>query len=310
MADSAIGRPAVRWGALRRRRARRWSGVSPWQAAPVTLALLVFTAYPLVYLVALALTESTLAQPLREWVGADNFRAALENDVFTGSLWRSAVFAVLAASVQLVAGTALALALHARGRRLGLLGGFLLLPLVTPPVMVGVAWKLLLAPVGGALNGALGLAGLAPVNPLGDERGAFLALVVIDTWQWTPFVALLVYAALLGVPGELREAAVLDGANRLRLLVSVVLPYVRPALLAVLLLRLVGGFKVFDIVYVVTAGGPGAATNTSTYEIQRTALESFKVGTAAAETLLFSLVVGAVATLVAAVRRRAVRAER
>ncbi|MFC7731732.1 carbohydrate ABC transporter permease [Actinomadura keratinilytica] len=285
-------------------------GRLPWQAAPVTLALLVFTAYPLVYLVALALTESTLAQPLREWVGADNFRAALENDVFTGSLWRSAVFAVLAASVQLVAGTALALALHARGRRLGLLGGFLLLPLVTPPVMVGVAWKLLLAPVGGALNGALGLAGLAPVNPLGDERGAFLALVVIDTWQWTPFVALLVYAALLGVPGELREAAVLDGANRLRLLVSVVLPYVRPALLAVLLLRLVGGFKVFDIVYVVTAGGPGAATNTSTYEIQRTALESFKVGTAAAETLLFSLVVGAVATLVAAVRRRAVRAER
>ncbi|GAA4099225.1 sugar ABC transporter permease [Actinomadura miaoliensis] len=310
MADSAISRPAVRWGAWRRRRARRWSRVSPWQAAPVTLALLVFTAYPLVYLVGLALTESTLARPLREWVGTENFRAALENDVFTGSLWRSTVFAVLAASVQLVIGTALALALHARGRRLGLLGGFLLLPLVTPPVMVGVAWKLLLAPVGGALNGTLGLAGLAPVNPLGDERGAFLALVVIDTWQWTPFVVLLVYAALLGVPGELREAAVLDGAGRFRLLVSVVLPYVRPALLAVLLLRLVGGFKVFDIVYVVTAGGPGAATNTSTYEIQRTALESFKVGTAAAETLLFSLVVGAVATLVAVVRRRVARAER
>ncbi|MBX6766651.1 MAG: sugar ABC transporter permease [Actinomadura rubrobrunea] len=298
----------MRW-TWRRRRAR-WSGVSPWHAAPAAVALLVFTAYPLVYLVGLALTDSTLARPLREWTGMENFRAALENDVFTGSLWRSTLFAVLAAAVQLVLGTALALALHARGGRLGLLGGFLLLPLVTPPVMVGVAWKLLLAPVGGALNGALDLVGLPPVNPLGDERGAFLTLVVIDTWQWTPFVVLLVYAALLGVPAELREAAVLDGAGRWRLLASVVLPYVRPVLLAVLLLRLVGGFKVFDIVYVVTAGGPGVATNTSAFEIQRTALESFEVGTAAAETLLFSLVVGAVATLVALVRRRAARAER
>ncbi|SEG54408.1 carbohydrate ABC transporter membrane protein 1, CUT1 family [Thermomonospora echinospora] len=309
MAEGAITRPA---GLTRRRAVRRarLPRVSRWQAAPVTAALLVFSGYPLVYLVGLALTESTLARPLQSWVGSDNFRNALDNEIFTGSLWRSTLFAVLAAAGQLVIGTGLALALAARARRLGLLGGLLLLPLVTPPVMVGVAWKLLLAPVGGAVNGTLALVGLPAVNPLGDERGAFWTLVVIDTWQWTPFVVLLVYAALLGVPEELREAAVLDGAGHWRLLVSVVLPYLRPALLAVFLLRLVGGFKVFDIVYVVTAGGPGAATNTSTYEIQRTALESFQVGTAAAETLVFSVMVGAVATIVALVRRRAVRAER
>jgi multiple sugar transport system permease protein len=273
-------------------------------AAPSVVFLAVFAAYPLVYVIGLAFTDSTLARPLQRWTGFDNFRTALESQSFTGSLWRSALFAVLAAAVQLVLGTALALLLRARARRPGLLGTLLLLPLVTPPVMVGVAWKLLLAPVGGALNGVLHALGLPGVNPLGSGTGAFTTLVVIDSWQWTPFVMLLVYAALLGVPDELREAAALDGAGRSRTLRSIVLPYIEPTLLSVLLLKLVIGFKVFDIVYVVTAGGPGFSTTTSTYDIQRTALQKFDVGGAAAATVLFSLLIGLVTSLVAIRRKR------
>ncbi len=273
-------------------------------AAPAVVFLAVFAAYPLVYVIGLALTDSTLARPLQRWTGFDNFRTALESQSFTGSLWRSALFAVLAAAVQLVLGTALALLLRARAARPGLLGTLLLLPLVTPPVMVGVAWKLLLAPVGGALNGVLHALGLPGVNPLGSGTGAFTTLIVIDSWQWTPFVMLLVYAALLGVPDELREAAALDGADRSRTLRSIVLPYIEPTLLSVLLLKLVIGFKVFDIVYVVTAGGPGFSTTTSTYDIQRTALQEFDVGGAAAATVLFSLLIGLVTSLVAIRRKR------
>ncbi|GHA45186.1 carbohydrate ABC transporter permease [Streptomyces purpurascens] len=273
-------------------------------AAPSVVFLAVFAAYPLVYVIGLAFTDSTLARPLRRWTGFDNFRTALESQSFTGSLWRSVLFAVLAAAVQLVLGTALALLLRARATRPGLLGTLLLLPLVTPPVMVGVAWKLLLAPVGGALNGVLHTLGLPGVNPLGTSTGAFTTLVVIDSWQWTPFVMLLVYAALLGVPDELREAAALDGAGRSRTLRSIVLPYIEPTLLSVLLLKLVIGFKVFDIVYVVTAGGPGFSTTTSTYDIQRTALQEFDVGGAAAATVLFSLLIGLVTSLVAIRRKR------
>ncbi|MFC9132710.1 carbohydrate ABC transporter permease [Streptomyces sp. NPDC057099] len=273
-------------------------------AAPSVVFLAVFAAYPLVYVIGLAFTDSTLARPLQRWTGFDNFRTALESQSFTGSLWRSALFAVLAAAVQLVLGTALALLLRARAARPGLLGTLLLLPLVTPPVMVGVAWKLLLAPVGGALNGVLHAAGLPGVNPLGSGTGAFTTLVVIDSWQWTPFVMLLVYAALLGVPDELREAAALDGAGRARTLRSIVLPYIEPTLLSVLLLKLVIGFKVFDIVYVVTSGGPGFSTTTSTYDIQRTALQEFDVGGAAAATVLFSLLIGLVTSLVAIRRKK------
>ncbi|EFL22132.1 putative ABC transporter permease protein [Streptomyces himastatinicus ATCC 53653] len=273
-------------------------------AAPSVVFLLVFAAYPLVYLIGLAFTSSTLAQPLRRWTGFDNFHSALESQSFSGSLWRSVVFAVAAACVQLVLGTALALLLRARAARPGLLGTVLLLPLVTPPVMVGVAWKLLLAPVGGALNGALHEFGLPGVNPLGGSTGAFVTLIVIDSWQWTPFVMLLAYAALLGVPDELREAAALDGAGRVRTLRSVVLPYIEPTLLSVLTLKLVIGFKVFDIVYVVTAGGPGFSTTTSTYDIQRTALQEFDVGSAAAATVLFSLIIGLVVSVVALRRKR------
>ncbi|MES4905424.1 MULTISPECIES: sugar ABC transporter permease [unclassified Streptomyces] len=273
-------------------------------AAPSVVFLLVFAAYPLVYLIGLAFSESTLAQPLQRWTGFDNFRSALESQSFTASLWRSVLFAVAAAAVQLVLGTALAFLLRARARRPGALGALLLLPLVTPPVMVGVAWKLLLAPVGGALNEALHELSLPGVNPLGGSTSAFVTLIVIDSWQWTPFVMLLTYAALLGVPDELREAASLDGAGRWRTARSVVLPYIEPTLLSVLTLKLVIGFKVFDIVYVVTAGGPGFSTTTSTFDIQRTALQEFDVGRAAAATVLFSLLIGLVAGAVTVRRKR------
>ncbi|MET8979554.1 sugar ABC transporter permease [Streptomyces sp. NPDC004539] len=273
-------------------------------AAPTLAFLAVFAAYPLLYILGLAFTDSTLARPLQRWTGFDNFRTALESQSFTGSLWRTTAFAVLTALLQLLAGTALALLLRARGRRPGLLGTLLLLPLVTPPVMVGVAWKLLLAPTGGALNSLLHDVGLPAVNPLGSAVPAFLTLVVIDTWQWTPFVMLLVHAALLGVPDELTEAAALDGAGPWRTLRSVTLPAIEPTLLSVLLLKLVIGFKVFDLVYVVTSGGPGFSTTTSTFDIQRTALQEFDVGSAAAATVVFSLLIGAVAGTVALRRKR------
>ncbi|MFF7655680.1 carbohydrate ABC transporter permease [Streptomyces sp. NPDC007983] len=301
---SPAGHPAKR--AVRRLRpaSAPSTRVPPILAVPSVLFLVIFAGYPLVYLLGLTFSSSTLAQPLQRWTGFDNFRTALESESFTGSLWRSALFAVAAATVQMSLGVALALLLRARARRPGTLGALLLLPMVTPPVMVGVAWKLLLAPVGGALNGALHGLGLPGVNPLGGSTSAFVTLVIIDTWQWTPFVMLLTYAALLGVPDELREAAALDGAGRWRTVRSVVLPYIEPTLLSVLTLKLVIGFKVFDIVYVVTSGGPGFSTTTSTYDIQRTALQDFDVGSAAAATVLFSLLIGVVTSVVTLRRTR------
>ena len=276
-----------------------------WLAVPALVSLLVTAGYPAVAGVALAFTDSSLARPLRAFAGFDNFVAAAESVAFGGSLLRSARFAVLATALGLVAGVAAALALHARGGRFGLLGAVLLLPMVTPPVSVGVAWKLLLAPVGGALTGLWDALGVPGFNPLGSGPGAFATLVLIHTWQWTPLVTLLVFAALLGVPDELREAAALDGAGWWRTLRSVVAPVVAPTVVAAAVLQLVIAFKVFDLVTVVTAGGPGVSTIVASFEVFRTAFRgSFEVGTAAAETLVLGVLVGLALGVAGLVTRR------
>lgn len=300
---TGVARIAVRGRSQENR--PRTHGVPGWLAIPGVLALLVTAGYPMVAGIALAFTGSSLARPLRAFVGFDNFVAAAESVAFGGSLARSVLFAVTATAISVVAGVAAALALDARGGQFGALGAVLLLPMVTPPVSVGVAWKLLLAPVGGALGGLWESLGIAGFNPLGSGLGAFLTLVLIHSWQWAPLTALLVYAALLGVPRELREAAALDGAGRWRTLVSVVGPYVAPSVVAVAILELVLAFKVFDLVVVMTAGGPGVSTTTAGFEVFRTAFRgSFEVGTAAAETLLLGLVVGVVLALTGLVARR------
>jgi multiple sugar transport system permease protein len=287
-------------------RPRRAAGREPlWLAAPAIVSLLVTAAYPAVAGIALAFTDSSLARPLREFAGFDNFVAAAESVAFGGSLLRSALFAVLATALSVTAGVAAALALHARGGRFGLLGAVLLLPMVTPPVSVGVAWKLLLAPVGGAFTGLWDALGISGFNPLGSGPGAFTTLVLIHAWQWTPLVTLLVFAALLGVPAELREAAALDGAGWWQTLRSVVAPVVAPTVVAAAVLELVLAFKVFDLVAVVTAGGPGVSTILASFEVFRTAFRgSFEVGTAAAETLVLGLLVGLVLAAVGLLARR------
>ncbi|WP_084216392.1 carbohydrate ABC transporter permease [Pseudonocardia spinosispora] len=283
---------------------RSIAGVPLWLALPAAASLLVTAGYPTVVGIGLAFTSSSLARPLRAFAGFDNFVAAAESVAFGGSLLRSVLFAVLATAVSVVAGVLAALALESRGGRLGLFGTLVLLPMVTPPVSVGVAWKLLLAPVGGALTGLWHVLGVDGFNPLGSGAGAFTTLVLIHAWQWTPLVTLLVYAALLGVPTELREAAALDGADRLRTLTEVVGPFVAPSVIAAVL-ELVIAFKVFDLIVVVTAGGPGVSTTVAGFEVFRTAFRgSFEVGTAAAETLLLGLVVGAVLAVVGLVTRR------
>jgi multiple sugar transport system permease protein len=279
-----------------------------WLAVPAAVSLAVTGAYPAVAGIALAFTDSSLARPLREVVGYQNFLAAAESVAFAGSLLRSALFAALATAIAVLAGVAGALALHARGGQFGSLGAVLLLPMVTPPVSVGVAWKLLLAPVGGGLTGLWDALGIAGFNPLGSGTGAFLTLVLIHAWQWAPLVLLLVYAALLGVPAELWEAAALDGAGWWRTFRSVVGPVVAPTVVAAAVLQLVIAFKVFDLVAVVTAGGPGVATIVAGFEVFRTAFRgSFEVGTAAAETIVLGLLVGLVLGAAGFATRRADR---
>lgn len=281
-----------------------------WLALPAVAGLLLFLVYPTGYLIALALTDSSLAHPLRSFSGAENFSSALTSPAFVPSLGRSTVFAVLATIATTTLGLTLAVLLRARGTKFGVVGALLLLPLVTAPVLIGVAWKLLLAPVGGGFAEAFSAIGLGGFNPLGSGVGAFLVILLIHVWQWTPFAVLISFAALGVVRPELFESARIDGAGTWRTFTTVVWPAIAPTQWAVAVLELVIGYKVFDLIVVITSGGPGFATTLSPYAIYQTGLRgSFDMGTAAAQTLIFAAVVGAVATIVTAARARALKAE-
>ncbi|OBF48854.1 carbohydrate ABC transporter permease [Mycolicibacterium monacense] len=281
-----------------------------WLALPAIAGLVLFLVYPTVYLAALAFTDSSLARPLRAFTGGENFANAFAAPAFTPSLVKSTVFAVVAAVVTTVLGLAIAVLLRSRGTRFGILGALFLLPLVTAPVLVGVAWKLLLAPVGGGLAGILDAVGLGGANPLGSGVGAFAVLLAIHIWQWTPFAVLIAFAALGVVRPELLESARIDGANQWRTFTTVTWPAIAPTIWAVTVLELVIGYKVFDLIVVITSGGPGFSTALSPYVIYQTGLRgSFDMGTAAAQTLVFAFVVGAVATVVTGLRARAVKAD-
>lgn len=272
---------------------------------PSIVALAVLGVYPLVFIVAASLTESTLGKPFQAWIGWANFGEVLSDPDSVASLWRTAIYAVVVAVASTLAGLALALALEGVGRRRPIVTAVLLLPLIAPPVIVGTLWKLVLNPSGGLLSTVLGWFGVSGFSPLSSTTWALPAIAVADVWEWTPLIALLIYAALLGRDPSVTEAARLDGAGGLTLLRHVTLPAVLGTVIGAFLIRLVLAFKVFDLVFMMTSGGPGQATTTTSYLIYQAALKEFDVGRASALTLLLAVIVTLVTIPVAAFTRKA-----
>lgn len=289
-----------------RRRARRASWTGRALLAPAVIAIVIIAIYPLGYIIAASFSESSLGRPFTEWVGFDNFAALLGDGVTLPSLGRSLLFALPSALIALVAGLVVALSLDAAVKGGRVIRVLLLLPLMTPPVMAGVIWKLMLAPTGGLLNniGQSFAPGSEPFLFLGSSPAAMISVILVDAWQWTPFCVLLVFAALQTLPTEVYEASQVDGAGVWQTFWRITFPLVLPSLITVLLLKLVVSFKVFDLVFIMTSGGPGFDTTVSSFQIYRTGLQTFDVGAAAAQTIAFLVLVTIVILPLNAVRQR------
>ena len=289
-----------------RRRARRASWTGRALLAPAVIAIVIIAIYPLGYIIAASFSESSLGRPFTEWVGFDNFAALLGDGVTLPSLGRSLLFAIPSALIALVAGLVVALSLDAAVKGGRVRRVLLLLPLMTPPVMAGVIWKLMLAPTGGLLNniGQSFAPGSEPFLFLGSSPAAMISVILVDAWQWTPFCVLLVFAALQTLPTEVYEASQVDGAGVWQTFWRITFPLVLPSLITVLLLKVVVSFKVFDLVFIMTSGGPGFDTTVSSFQIYRTGLQTFDVGAAAAQTIAFLVLVTIVILPLNAVRQR------
>jgi len=243
---------------------RREARLALWLCAPALGAILLVALFPLAWTFWESLHLHDLRMPWRgrPFVGAANFIEVLGDARFAEALLHTAGFAAVSVTLELALGLLLALGLHGAFRGQGLARTVALLPWALPTVVAALVWRFLFegeASVASRAVVALGLADAAPVW-LADAWLAWLPLVLADVWKTTPFVSLLLLAGLQNIDPELYEAARVDGAGRLAQLRHVTLPLLRPALLVALVFRTLDALRVFDLVFVLTGGGPGTAT--------------------------------------------------
>ena len=238
-------------------------------------------------------------------MGFGNFIAVLKNQRFWHSLEVTAAFALVSVPLQLVCGLLLALLLDGLSRGRELYASILLIPMMLAPVVVGFSWNLFLNPVYGPLNAALVGLGLAPPAWAQSPTFALPTLVVVDTWQWTPLVMVVLLAGLRSIPQRVYEAARVDGSSAWQTFLHVVLPMLAPYLTVAFVLRFIDSFKVFDIIYTLTRGGPGTLTQNLAYYTYDLGFGRFEFGRAGALSLvqLVLLSLGTTAILKLSARR-------
>ena len=294
-----IGPPIERWV----ERHLRWL-----MLAPAMTILAGLTLFPTIYMFLAALQKISPDPNIpRQFVGLDNFLRMATDPLFLNSLRNTVVFTVTAVTIEFLLGLGLALLFDKYvTRQLNFLKTLVLMPMMVPPIAVAITWKLIYQPQFGVLNELVfrlnqlfQVTGLQTVFPwlklrtqawAGDVDLAMFSIVVADVWEWTPFIFLLMLAGLASLPAEPYEAAEIDGASSWRQFWDLTLHFLKPVIAIALLLRLMDALRLFDLVFILTVGGPAGATETLSFYIFKVAFTFVDIGYAAAISL-FVLVV-------------------
>jgi len=274
---------------------------------PSVVAVALLMAFPVGYTLYMSMHSwyaSSVTSP--HFIGLENFRRAfVEDDRFRNALWLTVYFTALATALQLVLGVSLALVLNRPFRGKGLVRSIFLLPMVATPVAIALVWMMMYNPTLGVMNYLVGLVGLGPYRWVSNAAIVVPALAVVDTWEWTPLITLITLAGLATLPIEPYESALIDGASATQMFWRITLPLLRPTIIVALLFRAIDCLKTFDIIYVMTQGGPGFASETLNVYTFQVGLFYFHIGYASSLlVILFALVLG-VSLLLIKVRRAA-----
>ena len=257
--------------------------------APSLLLLGVLAGLPTAFLLITSLTPAALvnpgsmsdfAEPLR------NYRLLGGDDRFIGSLWVQARLSLYTVVLQVLLGTGLALLVHAGRERWRSLRHLFVIPMVLPPIVVAVIWKLIYTPDISPLVQAAKLLGWTLPALTSNVDYALASIVVADTWEWFPFTFLMVLATLQTLPAEHVEAARMDGADAWRVFGHIVLPYIAPVLLVCALFRLIDSIKAFPLIFLLTGGGPGSVTEVTNYYAYLVAFNFGELGYSSAITVV------------------------
>ena len=266
---------------------------------PTVLLLLAINIFPLLWTIYLSFTNYRANRPNApvEWVGLRNYQRVLTDPDIWHTLQVTAHFVFWTIALQVILGFALAYLVNRRFRGHGLWTTVILLPMMLSPAVVGNFWTFIFQPQIGLFNYAVAFVG--GIDPssfqmLGSVRLAPWAIVIVDTWMWTPYVMLICLAGLRSIPDYIYEAAEVDRASPLRQFFSITLPMVLPFLMLAVLFRAIENFKMFDLVVQLTSGGPGSITELASINLKREAFEKWRTGYASAfAIILFVTVFGA-----------------
>jgi multiple sugar transport system permease protein len=283
MADAAsIQAPAAK----KRTRGLSEKRLAFWMVSPSMVLIALVAAYPILYAIWLSLHEySVRVAGLSRWAGLRNYTTALQDSAFWSALVTTLIFTASSVFLELLIGLAMALAMHSAFRGQGILRTVVLVPWAVLTVVTGIMWRTIFESPQGLVNSIIG----GDTVWLGQEPHALIVIIIADTWKTAPFMALLILAGLQTIPGEIYEAAKVDGATMWQRFRKITLPLLTPAILVALIFRTLDALRIFDLPYILTKGANG--TTTLSLIAQQTFAENRIYGLGAALSILTFIVV-------------------
>ncbi|RKX44071.1 MAG: sugar ABC transporter permease [Thermotogae bacterium] len=271
---------------------RKGKRLVPWlMVLPAIVLFLAMTIYPFGFMIWASFRDYDLSKGEEtHFIGLSNYFQIFKDTTAIESMKFTAKLLAIAVSSELVLGTFIAFLIRGvKGERA--IRSALIIPMMVPPAVSGVAWKMLYNFAFGPVNWFLSLFGISKISWLGNSFYAQLGIIMIDIWQWTPFVFLMIYAGLQTIPQDLIDAARVDGAGWGKVFLHIELPLLRPLILVALVLRIIDCLKTFDIVFMTTWGGPGSATHTYSFYVYKVGVSfGWNIGYASALSVILLIV--------------------
>ena len=272
---------------------------------PALVFVLVMMLFPIAYTLWISFYEwSMSAVTPPAFVGLDNYISMFKDERFLDSVYNTFYFTIVALAAEMVLGLAIAVLFNRSFKGKNIAKTLFLLPMVATPVAMGLVWMLIYEPTIGAANTILKSIGLEPQLYLASMTQVIPSLIVVDVWQWTPMVALILMAGLSTLPTDPYESADVDGASAWQKFVHITLPLLKPTILIALMLRLIDVLKTFDIIYATTQGGPNFKSETLNIYGYVLGFQYFKLGSASALLVIFFLIVMALTLLLIWTKKR------
>jgi|TARA_B100001964_G_C14193416_1_gene582200 multiple sugar transport system permease protein len=260
---------------------------------PVSIFIIIITIFPLIYSIYISTQDYQLITQTSNYIGTENFEESLEDKRFQASLITTLKIGIPSLFIETILGLSLALLLSSIKTQRGIITSLLATPVLIAPSAVAMSFKMLYTPQWGPINHILGMpfGEILEIDWLGNPQIAPIAVIIADVWQWSPFVMLIVLAGILSIPTDIYEASRIDGASGWNSFKYITLPLIRFPLTVAVILRAIDLFKLFDLPFVMSQGGPAGSTETVTIYTYLVGIRFFRVGYGAALSIMLLLVV-------------------